>query len=258
MIKRPFPALLLAFLPIAAWCGTPVIFIGLSGKSAPGIEKNLSMLIEERLSTIGDVFLIMNDESKNLQSHINQYSYPAITAPLIKALKRFAPDSALIVWGRVRECSIKPARHYFFNAQIHALLNIELTMFNMGTHSYAFIGDAKANLKRDKGFIFWFGSIEDAVQISASERSELLESLQVEGAKSTAGVLQTLLLYSRSKNRTKELPTGISAKKVTIEPSPADDTTAVSGADPSTDPSAAQQEDESGEAPVEADTGSME
>jgi hypothetical protein len=258
MIKRPVPALLLAFLPIAAWCGTPVIFIGLSGKSAPGIEKNLSMLIEERLSTIGDVFLIMNEESKNLQSHINQYSYPAITAPLIKALKRFAPDSALIVWGRVRECSIKPARHYFFNAQINALLNIELTMFNMGTHSYAYIGDAKANLKRDKGFILWFGSIEDAVQISASERSELLESLQVEGAKSTANVLQTLLLYYRSKNRTKELPTGITAKKVTSEPSPAEDTAPVKGIAPSMDPSATEPEGDSGEPPMDEDPGSTE
>ncbi|MBN2188124.1 MAG: hypothetical protein JW699_01620 [Chitinispirillaceae bacterium] len=203
---------------------TPVVFIGLSNQGAPAIEKNLSRLIEEHLGTMADVSLIANDETRRLQSQIDQFSYPVMTSNLAAALKRCAPDSSLIVWGMVRDCTVRPVRSLFFNAKIRATLTIELTVFNLATKAYAYVGDASARLDRDKGFIFWFGPVENAVTLSAPEKTELVEKLQVEGVKACGRVLQTLFVHDRSKKEKKNPPSGISKKEVTVEPSPVDDT----------------------------------
>jgi hypothetical protein len=248
-ILRMFPAVLIMLAAIA-WCGTPVIFIGLSSQHAPAIEKNLTRLMEEEFATSSEVSLVLNDEAKYLQSRIDQFTYPAMTTRLAVALKRFAPDSALIVWGMVRECSIKPVRRYFFTAQVKAVLTIELTVYRLGAEAYAYIGDAKAVLVRNKGFIFWFGPVEDAIQISAPERDELLESLQIEGAKSASGVLQNLLLYHRTKNHIKEPPPGITGKEVTIEHAAPEDAAGKDAVD-SADTSVSDQGGEQDEVPAE-------
>ena len=227
-------------LAATAWCGTPVIFIGLSSERAPAIEKNLTRLMEEQFATESGISLVLNDETKYLQSRIDQFSYPAMTARLAAKLKRCAPDSALIVWGMVRECSIKPVRRYFFNAQAKATLTIELTVYHLGAEAYAYIGDAKAVLMRNKGFVFWFGPIENAIQISAPERAELIESLQIEGAKSAGSILQNLLRYHRMKNHDKEPPAGITEKEITIEPEAPEDAAEMNAAD-STDTPASDQ-----------------
>jgi hypothetical protein len=247
-ILRTFPAAII-LLAATAWCGTPVVFIGLSGQSAPAIEKNLTRLMEEQFATTSGVSLVLNDETKYLQSRIDQFSYPAMTARLAAALNRFTPDSALIVWGMVRECSIKPVRRYFFNARVKASLTIELAVYRLGAEAYAYIGDAKSVLVRDKGFILWFGPVENAVQISAPERAELIESLQIEGAKSTGRVLQNLLQYHQSKNHTGKPPRGISRKEVTIEPALPEDAAEINAVDSTADTSASDLEGEQDEAP---------
>jgi|WetSurMetagenome_2_1015567.scaffolds.fasta_scaffold86677_4 hypothetical protein len=248
-IPRMFPAAII-MLAATVWCGTPVIFIGISSQQAPAIEKNLTRLMEEQFATSSEGSLLLNDEAKYLQSRIDQFTYPAMTARLVAALNRFAPDSALIVWGMVRECSIKPVRRYFFKARVKASMTIELTVYRLGAEAYAYIGDVKAVLVRDKGFIFWFGPIENAIQISAPERAELLESLQIEGAKSASGVLQNLLQYHRTKDRVKEPPPGITEKKVTIEPASPEETDGKSDVD-SSDTSGSDPGVEQNEVPVE-------
>lgn len=240
--------ILLCVSVAAAWCDTPVIFIGLSGQGAPGIEKNLTRLMEEQFALGNGMTLVQNDESRRLSSRIDDFAYPTVTAPLATALRRFAPDSALFVWGRVRECSVKPLRRYFFTAHLQATLVVELTVFNLGTRSYAYIGDAKAVIKREKGFIFWFGRIEDGLSVSAAEKAELIELLQVEGAKSSGTVLQTLLAHTRSKNRGKEPSPGVTAKEISIEPASADDSDGVEEVEPA-EKNDAVPEEESGEEP---------
>jgi hypothetical protein len=229
------------FLPISilatgAFCATPLLFIGFSNQGAPAIEKNLSRLMEEHLLTMTDVSLIVSDETKRLQSRIDQFTYPAMTSSLAASLKRCARDSSLVVWAMVRECTVKPVRNYFFNAKIRGDITIEICVFNLASKAYSYIGDAKATLSRDKGFIFWFGPVEDAVQISAPERAELIENLQVEGVKACGRVLEILFLYERTKNRVKELPPGITKKEVTIEPSPIEESPYQSESDSTSSP----------------------
>jgi uncharacterized membrane protein affecting hemolysin expression len=246
-ILRTIPAVMV-LLTATAWCGVPVIFVGLSSERAPAIEKNLTRLMEEQFATTSGMSLVLNEETRYLQSRIDQFTYPAMTARLAAALKRFAPDSILIVWGMVRECSVKPVRRLFFKAQVKASLTIELTVYRLGTEAYAYIGDAKALLTHDKGFVLWFGPIENAVQISAPERAELIESIQIEAAKSAGVVLANLLQYHRTKNQTKEPPPGITEKEVIIEPESPEDTTEIPPPH-STDSSAADQDGEEGETP---------
>jgi hypothetical protein len=207
---------------VAITGATPVVFIGLSNQGAPAIEKSLTRLIEEHLATMAEVTLISNDETRRLQSRIDQFTYPVMTSNLAAALTRCAPDSSLVVWGMVRNCSIRPVRSFFFGAKIRATLTMEFIVFNLASQAYAYIGDASARLDRNKGFVFWFGPIEDAVTISASEKTELIEDLQIEGVKAGTRILQALFIHDRSKNKEKKPPSGTRKTEITIEPSPAD------------------------------------
>jgi hypothetical protein len=205
---------------VSAWCARPVVFLGLANQGAPALEKNLTRVIEEHFATLSEVSFINNEESKRLQSRMDQHTYPVMTSSLAASLKRFAPDSAFIVWAMVRECTVKPVRSFFFKAQVRGKLILELTIFHFGVKSYAYVGEAKAGLKQDKGFLFWFGSVEDAVRISAQERTQLIDNLQVKAAIAAGGVLNALLLHERSQKRMDAPPPkGIEAQEISVEPS---------------------------------------
>jgi hypothetical protein len=202
------------------FCAREVVYLGCAGEGAPGIEKTFNRLFEEYCATFPEIHLIDNDEVKRVQSRIGHFSYPAMTAPLAAILKRCAPDTALVIRGMVKSCSIRPVRRYFFDATIRGDLTIELTIYNLSRKSYAYIGDARATVTVDKGFLFWFGPIENAVQVSAVERSAILDKLQ-EGAVNDCGrILRAVLLNERSgKNRAPGSMNGIEIKNAGTAPS---------------------------------------
>ncbi|MBN2035570.1 MAG: hypothetical protein JW768_02390 [Chitinispirillaceae bacterium] len=212
--------MLLLLFAMSTWCAKPVVFLGLANEGAPAIEKSFTRLIEEHFATLSEVSFINNEESKRLQARMDQYTYPVMTSSLAASLKRFSHDSAFIVWAMVRECTVQPVRHFFFKAKLHGTLIIELTIFHFGKRTFAYTGEAHASLTQDKGLIFWFGPVEDAVQVTAQERAQLIEKLQVKAAISAGDVLNALLLHERSKKQMDAPPPqGIKAHEISVEPS---------------------------------------
>jgi hypothetical protein len=210
------------FFAAGGFCERAVVFIGLAGQGAPGIEKNITRLFGEHLATLPGVVAIDNDELKRTQARIGNFSYPTMTAPLAALLKRFAPDSALVVWGMVKSCTVRPVRRYFFTAAIRGDITLELTIYNLSRKAYAYCGEATATATVDKGFLFWFGPVENAVIASAAERADLMERLQEKAVGACGRILQAVLLNERSgkKQVAGSLGSGIEMRSVDVAPAP--------------------------------------
>ena len=102
----------------AAGAGTDIVFIGFSGQETPAIEKSFTRLFQEQLATLPDVNSISGDELLRLQSRINHFTYPVMTSSLVTMINRCAPDTALVIWIKAKECRIRPVRRYFFGSAI--------------------------------------------------------------------------------------------------------------------------------------------
>jgi hypothetical protein len=194
-----------------------VVFIGLSGEGAPAIEKSFTRLLQEQFAVIPDVHATDDVELERLRAKIESYSYPHLTAPLLSALARFTPDSALVIWGMVKECSLKPVRHYFVKAALSGTLTIELSIYNLANRSYVYIGDATATAEIPKGFVFW-ESVDESVKVSALDRNRLMSDLELKTAADAGRIMRALVTHEKKRhdyveNRYAQIP-GIEKKPV--------------------------------------------
>jgi hypothetical protein len=170
--------------------GGEIVFIGLAGEGSPAIEKQFSRVIQERIRMVPGVHLADNAEVLRLQSQIALLNDPAISSNLAASLKRVAPDTGLVAWGVIKSCSIHAVRRRLVHAELHGELSLELAVYSPAMGDYAFRGDITATTVKDKGYCFWFGPIDEAVPVSASDRSEMLDSLQSRAAVSLAATVK--------------------------------------------------------------------
>lgn len=226
-MKSCFSALcmVLFFSTCAMGSGRPTLFLGIAGGNAPAIEKNLDRLFEEQLASMPDIRFLNDDEVQRLRSRMESRHYPTITTSLAAAIKKCGvPDSALIIWAMVKSCSVEPSRRLFFKAVIKASLTLEMAVYSLNTHAYAYIGEAEATAEKDKGFIFWLGPVKQAVHVSALDRSALLDRLQKDAVNDAGRIFQAILFYEKmSGRREARLPEKIEKKSITVAPSPAGD-----------------------------------
>jgi hypothetical protein len=213
-----FFAMLVLFA--AAEAATDVMFIGFSGRETPAIEKSFTRLFQEQLATLPGVNSISNDEVLRLQSRIGHFSYPVMTSSLAATIRRCAPDTTLIVWIRAKECRIRPVRRYYFGSAIKGSLTVDFSLYHLEKQAYAYIGEVTAESYINKGPVIWFGPIEKAIDVSAQERYQLLDTLQTKATSSVGRILQTILYHERIAGSKKALPPGMEKKSVEIVPSP--------------------------------------
>ncbi len=175
-----------------------VAFIGLADEGAPAIEHQFNRILKEQIAMIPGVHLVDNAEVRRLQSQIGLLSYPAISTSLAASLRRCVPDTALVIWGRVKSCSIRAVRKRLIHAELEGNLCLELAMYTPLSGIYSFVGDIQARATRQEGYCAWFGPIDEAIQVAAPVRSELLDSLQYKASVSAASTVKTIILNKKS------------------------------------------------------------
>lgn len=195
------------------FAGKEVAFIGLTGAQAPAIEKTFNRHFLEHLAMMPDVRSLNTIEIANLRERTSgNFDIASMTPSLLASLKRFVSDSTLVVWGRVKECTIRPERFWVVGAGIRGTLNIELTIYSIARGVFVYIGDVKVTTLKKKGIVLW-GSVNNALQVSADERTQLIDDIELKGVAASARILNTLMLNETISKEKKGSRPSDSAKK---------------------------------------------
>jgi hypothetical protein len=205
--------LAIVLFAFSGFCDKEVAFIGLTGAQAPAIEKTFNRHFLEDLAMIPGVHSLNTIEIANLRERTSSdFDIVSMTPALFASLKRFASDSTLVIWGRVKECSIRPERFWVIGAGIRGTLAIELTIYDLAGGKFIYIGDVKASTLEKKGIVLWW-SVERALQISAQERTQILDDIELKGVYASGRILSTLMLNETSQKSQKGKWPSDSAKK---------------------------------------------
>lgn len=171
-----------------------VAFIGLTGAQAPAIEKTFNRHFLEHLAMMPDVRSLNTIELANLRERTSgNFDILSMTPALFSSLKRFVSDSTLVIWGRVKECTVRPERFWVAGAGIRGTLTIELSIYSIARGVFVYIGDVTASTLKKKGFVLW-GSVKNALQISADERVQIIDDIELKGVAASARILNSLML----------------------------------------------------------------
>jgi hypothetical protein len=196
-----YPGSMVGALLLLVWSAAAaheVAFIGLADAGAPAIETQFARILEEQIAAVPGVHLVDNAEVKRLQSRIELFTYPTVTTSLAAALRRCVPDTCLVIWGMVKSCSIRAVKKGLIHAELDGDLCLELAMYIPSTGAYSYVGTIHAAAVKPKGNSFWLGPIDEEIQVSASDRSELLDSLQCRAAVSAASTVKTIVQQKKS------------------------------------------------------------
>lgn len=218
-------AFALLLFAASGFCGRDVAFIGLTGTQAPAIEKTFNRHFLEHLAMMPGVRALNTIEIANLRERTSaSFSIASMTPAFFTSLKRFASDSTLVIWGRVKECMVRPARFGVVGAGIKGSLTIELTIYDLAVQDFVFSGDASAATFVKKGFVLWW-PVEKAIQISAQERTQVIDVLEIKSVSACGQILNSFLLHeTNQKNKKDRWPTVKKKKTTEVEQPPATDT----------------------------------
>lgn len=177
-----------AFLIPATLHARNIVFLGLSGPEAASMEKSLEPKLRSRLSTMQEFKTADFIQSRHYTEKLNFDLYPVVSEALVEKLEAIAPDSAIFVWGTVKEYQIRAKRQFLLGARIEGKLTINFTMYNLADRSYAYSGEVKADAVKGKGLVL-FRPVDQAVHISALDRADLLEELENEITEGSASLI---------------------------------------------------------------------
>ncbi|MFP4015133.1 MAG: hypothetical protein ACLFVQ_13685 [Chitinispirillaceae bacterium] len=190
-----------------------IVFLGLSGPEAASIEESLEPKLRSRLSTMRDFKTADFIKSQQYKDKISFDRYPVVSEALVRKLEAIAPDSAIFVWGTVKEYQIQPKRHLLLGARIEGKLTINYTMYNLAERSYAYSGEVKADAVRGKGIVL-FRPVDQAVHITALDRIELLEELENEITEGSASLISIVARSAKFSSKTEESDQEVEKYKV--------------------------------------------
>jgi hypothetical protein len=209
--EKVFIALL--FFAASGFCDKEVAFLGLTGEAAPAIEKTFNRHFLEQLAVMPDVRSLNTIEIANLRERTSgNFNIASLTPAFFTSLKRFVSDSTHLIWGRVKECTIKPERFWVVGAGIRSTLTIELSVYDLALGSFEYIGDVKATTLEKRWFVLWW-SVDRAIQISAQERTQLLDDLELKSVSASGRILATLMLNEKVRTEKKSGKPSDSSKK---------------------------------------------
>lgn len=185
-------------LTCSGFCDKEVAFIGLTGDQAPAIEKTFNRHFLELLALMPSVHSLNTIEIANLRERTSgNFNIASMTPALYSSLKRFVSDSTLVIWGRVKECTIKPERFWVVGAGIRGTLTIELTIYNLADQHFVYIGDVSATTLEKKWFVLWW-PVENALQISAQERTQIIDDIELKEVSASGRIISTIMLTETS------------------------------------------------------------
>lgn len=216
---KAFACAVLAVLLSACsgFCDKEVAFIGLTGDQAPAIEKTFNRHFLEYLEMMPNIHSLNTIEIANLRERTSgNFNIASMTPALYSSLKRFVSDSTLVIWGRVKECTIRPERFWVIGAGIRGTLTIELTIYDLADRHFVYIGDVKATTLEKKWFVLWW-PVEEALQVSAQERTQIIDDIELKNISASGRILNTIMLTETTRKEKKGKWPSDSSKK-TQEP----------------------------------------
>jgi len=183
------------------FCTRDAVFIGLTGEGAPSIEKSFTRHFQDNLAMMPDVRSMNSIEVDNLRERTSgRFSSATMTPALYSSLKRFVTDSTYVIWGRVKECVVKPERFWYVGAGIRGTLTLEISVYDFANRQFIYIGNASSTILQKKWFILWW-PVDNAIEISARERTQLIDELELKSVTASSRILSTIMLHERIAKR---------------------------------------------------------
>ena len=173
-----------------------VVFVGITEGSAPAIEETLDRRVRENLSTFPDLAVTDFPQTQSFRRKIRFDEYPVVSRKLVESLKQYTADSTVFVWGAVKNCTFTGIRTQAIRAKIRGEIVLTLTIYSLRYKTYAFAGDVRAELEKNKGYIF-FGDAEKDIIVSAADRSEMMKGLIDQAARKSASLIETVIQSER-------------------------------------------------------------
>jgi hypothetical protein len=96
-------------------------------------------------------------------------------------------------------------------AGIRGTLIIELTIYNFADQHFIYIGDVTVTTLEKKWFVLWW-PVEKALEISAQERTQILDDIEIKEVSASGRILSTLMLTETSQKGKKGKSSSDSSK----------------------------------------------
>jgi len=167
-----------------------VLFLGIFNQKGEHVEPLLEQAIRNELSAGSEFRLI--GETETLR-HLREVNALGATP-----LERFVPPksridtSAIVIWGLVKESSIRPGRRMLLWGRANAVLTVEFFIGEFKSGAFYYRGELTAHASKGKGFLH-LGSPQKKVHISVTDRSELKNELQSKMVKEISDIFNLVL-----------------------------------------------------------------
>jgi hypothetical protein len=197
-MKQVIPVHLIFFAFPFILCASDidVVFIGISQGSAPAFEETLDRRVRENLSTLKEIALIDYLQTQTFRRKIRFDEFPTVSRKLVETLKQYSSDSAVFVWGSVKNNTFTGMRKNAIREYIRGEMTLTLNIYSLRYKNYAFIGDVQSSFEKPKGFIF-FGDAKQDMAVSATDRKEMIDRLLDLAARKSASLIAAVIQSER-------------------------------------------------------------
>jgi hypothetical protein len=162
-----------------------VLFLGLFNQKGEHVESSVEQALRNELSADSKFRLVSATET---QIHLRELERLGTTP-----LERFVPpktrigDSTIVIWGVVKESSIRPRHFMLLWGKADAVLTIDIFIGEFKNNVFYYRGELTAQASKFKGFLH-LGSAQKKVHISVADRLELTGQLQSQMVRSVSDI----------------------------------------------------------------------
>jgi hypothetical protein len=173
-----------------------IVVIGMASGGAPAFEETFDKRLRENLSTMPDLFLVDYLQTQLYRQKIRFNEFPTVSRKLVESLKQYSSDSALFIWGQIKDYSVKGIRRRMIRGYIHGEIVVTLNIYSLRYKNYAFSGDIHVDAEKPKGFLF-FGDAENEVLISGIEKNGIIDQLIDKAALQSSMIIAAIMRGER-------------------------------------------------------------
>lgn len=169
-----------------------IVYMGIVPGGAPEFEERFDSRLREQIAVIPGMNLADYNDTEYLKKKTDFVDSPVLSRSFIESLMLIASDKTVVVWGKVSDFSIKPVRRWLLGAEAVGSLTLVLTIYSLGFHEYAYLGDVtcKASVPKPPPF---FRSVNKVTHITASDRAAIIKELQKQAAEKFSDIVSDVI-----------------------------------------------------------------
>ena len=175
-------ALILVLIPYMIFArGADILYLGLTGTSAPAVADEFGRNLRELLPTAENFKVYDERETELLRGKLHAEGHATVSEVLIKSLEAYCSDTTLVVWGRVQKLDIRPRRKLLVKGMIQDELAIKIIAYSLLEEKYLIGGTLQVDTLLPRGFVF-FHPVDQTIHIGGKEREQVTRQLGAEAA----------------------------------------------------------------------------